>query len=39
MERILFIWSKQNPSGYFQGLGDIICQFILVFLSEYISKY
>ncbi|KYR02141.1 RabGAP/TBC domain-containing protein [Tieghemostelium lacteum] len=35
MERILVIWSLENQDvSYFQGLNDLLCPFILVFLDS-----
>lgn len=37
MERVLFIWAIRHPaSGYVQGLNDLICPFMMVFLSEHV---
>jgi hypothetical protein len=36
MERVLFIWAIRHPaSGYVQGMNDLVCPFMLVFLSEH----
>jgi len=38
LERVLYIWSRQNEHiGYFQGLGDILNQFVCIFLCSYID--
>eukprot|EP00638_Chattonella_subsalsa_P015502 CAMPEP_0117839336 /NCGR_PEP_ID=MMETSP0949-20121206/13928_1 /TAXON_ID=44440 /ORGANISM="Chattonella subsalsa, Strain CCMP2191" /LENGTH=461 /DNA_ID=CAMNT_0005682313 /DNA_START=182 /DNA_END=1568 /DNA_ORIENTATION=+ len=39
MERILYIWAIRHPaSGYVQGISEIICPFILVFLSAHVKN-
>eukprot|EP01119_Soliformovum_irregulare_P018164 TRINITY_DN5511_c0_g1_i2.p1 TRINITY_DN5511_c0_g1~~TRINITY_DN5511_c0_g1_i2.p1 ORF type:complete len:278 (-),score=39.85 TRINITY_DN5511_c0_g1_i2:64-897(-) len=38
LERILYIWSKEHPHiDYFQGLGDVVAQFLVVYISEHID--
>eukprot|EP01132_Coremiostelium_polycephalum_P007734 gene7734-9511_t len=35
IERILMIWSFENPNiSYFQGLNDLVCPFLIVFLEQ-----
>lgn len=37
LEHIMYNWAAHHPQiGYFQGLSDIISQFIIVFLSHYV---
>ncbi|EGG23369.1 RabGAP/TBC domain-containing protein [Cavenderia fasciculata] len=38
-ERILAIWSSENTDlSYFQGLNDLLCPFLIVFLGHAISQ-
>eukprot|EP01133_Synstelium_polycarpum_P009108 gene9108-10680_t len=38
-ERILAIWSSENQDlSYFQGLNDLICPFLIVFLDHAITQ-
>jgi len=35
LERVLYIWSKENPDiSYFQGLNDLACPFLIVYLTS-----
>jgi TBC1 domain family member 2 len=37
LERILYVWALRHPaSGYVQGINDVACPFILVFLDHYL---
>jgi hypothetical protein len=39
MERVLYTWSIRHPaSGYVQGINDIVCPFIVVFLTPYLPE-
>ncbi|GAM20569.1 hypothetical protein SAMD00019534_037440 [Acytostelium subglobosum LB1] len=40
IERILVVWSNENQDvSYFQGLNDLICPFLIVFLSDALQQY
>lgn len=39
MERILYLWAIRHPaSGYVQGINDLVCPFVTVFLSSFVGK-
>mmetsp|Transcript_24342 Transcript_24342/g.33655 ORF Transcript_24342/g.33655 Transcript_24342/m.33655 type:complete len:216 (+) Transcript_24342:258-905(+) len=39
MERVLYVWGLRHPaSGYVQGISELICPFILVFISDYLEE-
>ena len=38
LNRVLFIWSKENESiGYFQGLNELFAPFVLAYIGEHID--
>ncbi|GAA6016437.1 hypothetical protein JCM10207_003861 [Rhodosporidiobolus poonsookiae] len=39
LERVLYVWAIRHPaSGYVQGINDLVCPFIEVFLESYITS-
>ena len=38
LEHILYVWAVRHPaSGYVQGINDLLCPFIVVFLGQHVD--
>eukprot|EP01113_Clastostelium_recurvatum_P038794 TRINITY_DN5844_c0_g1_i6.p1 TRINITY_DN5844_c0_g1~~TRINITY_DN5844_c0_g1_i6.p1 ORF type:complete len:448 (+),score=63.05 TRINITY_DN5844_c0_g1_i6:191-1534(+) len=39
LSRVLLVWSVQHPAvGYFQGLNDLVCPLLIVFIDYHMFK-